>query len=78
MLFYTLYFCAGILKNTVFTRMQPEIYMKIFKSNRKLIVFTSLLSYNMTIAGTSQIPRSKLQGIKLSRHSSNGCAYTSA
>ncbi len=44
----------------------------------KLMVFTFPLSYNMTIAGTSQIPCSKLQGMKLSRHSPNGCAHTSA
>lgn len=34
--------------------MQPQLYMKIVKSNMKLMVFTFPLSYNMTIAGTKK------------------------
>lgn len=39
-------------KAPVFTGMQPPLYMKIFKSNIKLIDFTSLPSYDDAVTGT--------------------------
>lgn len=41
-------------KIPVFTAMQPHLYMKIFKSNIKLIDFTLLPSYDDAVTGTKK------------------------